>query len=164
MTGTTIAQELPILASPILTRIYAPEDFGVLALFVAVTNIFGFIANGRYELAIVVAPEEEDAVNITALAIIIACVLSVFLLLIVIFFNNQISTILGNEEIRFWLYVMPPVVFLIGLFHALNYFNTRIKSFGTIAKVNVYKSVVSVIVKLVLGFLKTGYMVYSPAK
>jgi len=32
MTGTTIAQAIPIAISPILTRIYTPEDFGVFAL------------------------------------------------------------------------------------------------------------------------------------
>ena len=52
MTGATIAQAIPIAISPILTRIYTPEDFGIFALFIAITTIFGTIANGRYELAI----------------------------------------------------------------------------------------------------------------
>ena len=39
MTGTTIAQAIPIAISPILTRIYSPEDFGLLALFLAVFSI-----------------------------------------------------------------------------------------------------------------------------
>ena len=29
MTGATIAQAIPIAISPILTRIYSPEDFGI---------------------------------------------------------------------------------------------------------------------------------------
>ena len=41
MTGTTIAQAIPIGISPILTRIYSPEDFGLFALFLAITNIIG---------------------------------------------------------------------------------------------------------------------------
>jgi len=41
MTGTTIAQAIPIAISPILTRLYTPEDFGVFALFIAITSIFG---------------------------------------------------------------------------------------------------------------------------
>ncbi len=36
MTGTTIAQAIPIAISPILTRIYTPEDFGVFALFLII--------------------------------------------------------------------------------------------------------------------------------
>ena len=40
MTGTTIAQAIPIAINPILTRLYTPEDFGVFALFIAITSIF----------------------------------------------------------------------------------------------------------------------------
>ena len=47
-TGTSIAQFIPILISPILTRIYTPEDFGLFALFIAITVMFGSIANGKY--------------------------------------------------------------------------------------------------------------------
>ncbi len=39
MTGTTIAQAIPIAISPILTRIYTPQDFGVYALFVSIGDI-----------------------------------------------------------------------------------------------------------------------------
>ena len=42
MTGTTIAQAIPIAISPILTRIYTPEDFGVFALYIAIVS---FIAS-----------------------------------------------------------------------------------------------------------------------
>ena len=34
MTGTTIAQAIPIAISPILTRLYTPEDFGVFNLMI----------------------------------------------------------------------------------------------------------------------------------
>ena len=67
MTGTSLAQAIPIIISPILTRIYTPEDFGLLALFLSITNIIGSVANGRYELAIMLPKEDEDAINIAAL-------------------------------------------------------------------------------------------------
>ena len=39
MGGTLVAQTLPIVASPILTRIYTPGDYGVLAIYTAVLSI-----------------------------------------------------------------------------------------------------------------------------
>ncbi|MEA1954756.1 MAG: hypothetical protein U9O24_10240 [Campylobacterota bacterium] len=60
MTGTTIAQAIPIAISPILTRIYTLEDFGIFALFIAITAIFGSIANGRYELAIMLPKKDNN--------------------------------------------------------------------------------------------------------
>ena len=47
MTGTTIAQAIPIAISPILTRIYIPEDFGVFALYMSLAFILSVIATGR---------------------------------------------------------------------------------------------------------------------
>ena len=155
LTGTTIAQAIPVLIAPVLTRLYSPKDFGVAALFFSVTSILGVIANGRYELAIVLPVEDEDAINITALAILISPSLSILLLLIVIVFNHQIVVLLKCQEIAPWLYFAPLVVFLTGLFNALNYFHVRIKSFKKIATANVYRSIVSATVQLGLGFLKS---------
>jgi len=53
MAGTTIAQAIPIAISPILTRLYTPEEFGLFALFLAIVSIFGVVATMRYEMAIV---------------------------------------------------------------------------------------------------------------
>ena len=85
MTGTTIAQAIPIAISPILTRIYAPEDFGMFALYMSVASIISVIATGRYELAIMLPKKDEDAVNIVALSIIISFFVSFISLLIVFF-------------------------------------------------------------------------------
>ncbi len=63
MTGTTIAQAIPIAISPILTRIYTPEDFGVFALYMSVASLLSTLATGRYELAIMLPKKDEDAVN-----------------------------------------------------------------------------------------------------
>jgi len=98
MTGTTIAQAIPIAISPILTRIYTPEDFGILALFMAVSSIFGSIANGRYELAIMLPKKDEDAINIFALGFIINSVLSFLLLLTVLIFHDYLVELLNNKE------------------------------------------------------------------
>ncbi len=156
LTGATIAQAIPIAISPILTRLYTPNDFGVLALFVAITTIFGSIANARYELAIVLPEKEEDAINLVALSILISTSLSLILFVIVIFLKDIILVILDNQEISFWLYFSPLVVFFIGLFNALNYMHTRLKNFGLISKVNIIRSIGLSIIQLSFGFLKLG--------
>ncbi|SVD81723.1 uncharacterized protein METZ01_LOCUS434577, partial [marine metagenome] len=90
VTGTTIAQAIPIAISPILTRIYTPEDFGVLALFISITTILGTIANGRYELAIVLPKRDNNALELTALSIIITIGFSLLLVILVILFHDSL--------------------------------------------------------------------------
>ncbi|MEN6313789.1 MAG: hypothetical protein ABFD25_06035, partial [Clostridiaceae bacterium] len=42
--GTTFAQILTILAAPVLTRLYGPDDFGIWALYLSITSIISVIA------------------------------------------------------------------------------------------------------------------------
>ena len=113
MTGTTIAQAIPIAISPILTRIYTPEDFGIFAIFLAITLIIGSIANGRYELAIMIPKKDEDAINIFALGFIITTSISLLLLVLVLIFQKYFIFLLKNEEIGVWLYFVPISVFFL---------------------------------------------------
>ena len=156
MTGTTIAQAIPIAISPILTRIYTPEDFGVFALFIAITAILGTVANARYELAIMLPKKDEDAINIFALGFIITCFISLMLLILVLIFNDYFTKLFGNDEISFWLYFVPITVFFSGLFNILNYFNNRKKNYKDLRNATILKSIVLAVVQLSVGFVKTG--------
>jgi len=156
MTGTTIAQAIPIVITPILTRLYTPEDFGLLALFVSITAVLSSIANGRYELAIMLPEKDEDAINIAALGLLIAGCLSFFVLAIIFAFNVEIVNILGSQDIGRWLYFVPLVVLMAGLYNVLNYLNIRKKLYKDIAKSNVYKSTAMATVQLVMGYMKAG--------
>ena len=156
MTGSTIANAIPVAISPILTRIYSPEDFGLLALFVAITTIFGTIVNGRYELAIMLPKKDEDAINIVALGFIIMSLITLILFVIVIIFNEKIVHLLSNKDIGTWLYIVPLSIFLIGLFNLLNYFNNRKKHYKDIAKANIIKSITMVTFQIVVGYLREG--------
>lgn len=156
MTGTSVAQALPIAISPILTRIYTPEDFGVLALFTSLTFILGSIANGRYEAAIILPKEDDDALNIAALGTMISTALSLLLLIIIFFLSGRIAHAIGNDSVRPWLYLLPFSVFMTGLYNVLVFYNTRKKRFRDIAKASVLKSFILVIIQLLGGFIWTG--------
>jgi O-antigen/teichoic acid export membrane protein len=156
MTGTTIAQAIPIAISPILTRLYTPQDFGVFAFFLAITAIFGSIANARYELAIMLPKKDEDAINIFALGFIISTIISFLILVLVVLFNEYFVKLLGNKEIGIWFYFLPITVFLSGLWNNLSYFNNRKKQYKDLAKATIIKSIVIAIVQLSIGFIKGG--------
>ena len=71
MTGTSIAQAIPIAISPILTRIYTPDDFGIFALYMSIASIIAVIATGRYELAMMLPKKDSDAINILFISIVV---------------------------------------------------------------------------------------------
>ena len=125
MTGTTLAQALPIAISPILTRLYSPEDFGRFALYMAVAMMVSVVVTGRYELAILLPRQDRDAMHITALAMVLSVAISIVLLIVVLFFSDSIATLLGDTALAPWLYWVPASTLLLGFYQSLNYLSNR---------------------------------------
>lgn len=67
-TGTAAAQALGLGFSPILTRMYGPEAFGVLALFTASVSLATPLASLRFEMGIPLEHDDERADDLTGLA------------------------------------------------------------------------------------------------
>ena len=51
MAGGALAQALPLLLGPLLTRLYSPAQFGLYHLFMAVAANLAVVACARYEHA-----------------------------------------------------------------------------------------------------------------
>lgn len=156
MTGTTIAQAIPIAISPILTRIYTPEDFGIFALFLAIVGFFSVISSFRYEQAILVPKDDEDAINILALGFLINIFISIFLFLIVVVLHKEIANLFNNKEIETWLWFVPLTIFFIGLFNLLTYWNNRKKHYANITKATIIKSIILAVSQIAIGTIKSG--------
>ena len=156
MSGTIISQALPIALSPILARIYTPEDFGFLAVFMSLTAILGTIATGEYRCAIMLPKTDYEALILVKLSIFISLIFSLILLTIVIVFESDISSLLGIQEIKKWLYAVPFSVFLTGVFMTLNVYNNRLKNYKIMSQSLVVKSASMVSIQLFLGFVMSS--------
>lgn len=156
ISGTTIAQLLPVLISPILSRLYKPDAFGVLATFTSLTVIFSMIASGRYELAIVLPKKDSYGINILFLSFFLSLIISGILLLVVFLFHDKIVYLLKLPKISGWLYLIPFVVLFLSGYNALTYFLTRMKKFKQISTNKVIRSITVAIVQLGLFFTKNG--------
>jgi O-antigen/teichoic acid export membrane protein len=84
LSGTSLAQVIPALLAPVLTRLYHPADFGVFALVYAILTIFSVIVCLRYELAIVLPEKEEDALRLVSICVSLCLVVAVVLELVCI--------------------------------------------------------------------------------
>lgn len=156
ITGAVLAKILPLIFLPIFSRIYSPEDFGVASLFTGIVVILSTMANGRYELAIGLPKEKNEAVNIMALSFFIALIFSSLILILILFFGNEILNIINAEILKEWIYLIPLAIFLNGIFNILNYANNRLGAFREIAKCNMEKAALSVAVQTALGVFSKG--------
>ena len=153
VTGTTFAQIITILFSPIITRFYGPEAFGLLAIFTAITGIFSVILCLRYELAIMLPKSHEEAANVFGLSLFIMVLISILSVPILIFSQNYIEHFLKVSQLGPFFWLLPLSIFLTGLLLVLNYWNVRIKQFHRLAIAQVMSSSATTGTKLGMGFL-----------
>jgi O-antigen/teichoic acid export membrane protein len=66
--GTLIAQAAALAVSPIVSRLFSPDDFGAFAVYVAVLGVLIPIASLRYEMAIPVVSDDDEAAAVFRLA------------------------------------------------------------------------------------------------
>lgn len=152
VTGTAIAQAIPIAISPILTRLYTPDDFGVLALYLSITSVISIIATGRYEFAITLPPKDENALQIMWLSWIIVLGVALISFLVILIFHDQIVNALGNEKIGGWLYLVPLTIFFSGIYQTFNYWFNRKRRYAKLSKTRVIQTSGSSSVSLGVGF------------
>jgi O-antigen/teichoic acid export membrane protein len=150
ISGTTIAQFVAILLTPILTRIYTTEDFGELSLFMSITGILAVVSTMRYEMAVILPEKDEDAVNVMALSFLIAIGWAVLSLIAIFLFGNLISDFFGGAKNGGYIYLVPLAVLMLGMIQVLNFWSLRIKTF----KNNAYSRIGNAAVNngLALGF------------
>jgi len=153
MTGTTIAQAIPIAISPILTRLYSPQDFGLFALYSSILMILSVFATGKYELAITIPKMNIEAKNIVVLSISISIVLSVIVLVFLLLFSNQFAILLKNEQIEKLLYFLPISILSVGFYQSMNYYTNRESKFKRLAISRVMQSLSVACMNLFFGYV-----------
>ena len=90
LSGTALAQLIHLLFTPVLTRMYSPEEFGALALLISLSGLVTALATAKYDFAIVIAPKDERSYLDRAIFI-ISTAFMVFLALvsIALFFYGE---------------------------------------------------------------------------
>ena len=96
--GTVIAQIVTIAFSPIITRLYGPEAFGILGVFLSVVTILSTVSSLCYVHAVVLPKEDADGLRILYLSLKIAAIISLISAGIVIPFRQNIAVLLGMKQ------------------------------------------------------------------
>jgi O-antigen/teichoic acid export membrane protein len=153
MSGSVFAQMVLVLASPILTRLYPPEEFGLFALYGAILSILGVCSCGRYEMAIVLPKEEREAANLLGLSVLVCFSASLFFLALVPIRGAGWALLLKAPRLAPWLWLLPFHLFFTGAFLALNYWGTRQRQFKRLAGRQIMQSTVTIGAQLGSGWI-----------
>ncbi len=161
LSGSAAGQMVSILLAPILTRLYSPQQFGVLSVYTALLMILVVIASLRYELTIPLASDEKDALNLTALS---ACAL-VATTAIVAFATYAVPqsvmaalwpTPIDPGTVAWFRGVFVFGFLSLGGYYVALYLATRDGAFGPIARTRLYQGVVGPVSQIALALVGAG--------
>jgi len=159
MTGSTIAQILPIAFTPILTRLFSPEEFGLFAFYLSIVTFLLVISAGRYEQAIVLPKEDENAINIFALSFVILIVYTMVISVGLFFFTEFFLEKLNKPELNDWIWLIPFCVFFASSYKIFTYWSNRKKRFGRTSLAVMSQTSSRVSVQLIGGFKKNVLLI-----
>ena len=143
--GGSIATFVPLFLAPVLSRIYHPIDYGIVAVFMALINILNAFFNSHYNHSILIQRKVTNTVNAILLSNSINLIVSIALFFLLVFFPKIISFVSG-ENIIFskFIYLIPIVVFLNGFNSSMGSWYQKNANYKTISSLNIIYSLSSI--------------------
>lgn len=149
--GTALAQGIGIVALPLITRLYTPEDFSILAVFSSIVAIASVAICLRLEIAIPLPERDEDAANLFALAMGSCTLFSALCSVLLWKFSDEFITLLNQPTLRPYVWMLPLGIWLSGTYSAIQFWSTRKKRFPAIAKTRMSQNLGSVVTQIGFG-------------
>lgn len=158
-TGTAASQAIAMAFTPLITRLYGPEAFGLVGIFMSVVSLLGTVAAFGYPIAVVLPKFDADALGIARLSIYIGLGMALLTTIALYFFGADILSLLNAEAITAFVYLIPMAMFFSVLGGVLGQWLIREKAFALTAKYGVFTTLLISSVKTGLGFLQPTAMV-----
>ena len=150
--GTASAQALPILVTPLLTRLYRPDDFGTLGVFSAILGVMAVVVGGQYETAIPIPKEDETAANLLGVALLCVALTTGVSAIAVAFFGDEIAGLVRQRALGGLLWLLPIGLGGVGAYVTLQFWAVRNRAFPRIARTRVTQASGGVVIQLLLGW------------
>lgn len=156
MTGTAVAQVIPLAARPILSRMYTDQEFGLYSIYMSLAAAFVTIGALRYDLAVVMPESDSDARGVVKLASRLALCTSALVTFGMVIFAKPLAHLLGNEAAAQYLPAVGLLVFAMTQISSRQYWLNRRKRYKEMARNRMGQSIGSTGVQLSAGMVAPG--------
>jgi O-antigen/teichoic acid export membrane protein len=152
LAGAGAGQVVLIAATPILTRLFTPYDFGVLTIITSLSVVVGSVAALRLDMAVPLAVHDLDAARLLRLGVTVSVLIGCSLTSLVLASGHLLDGLIASESSA-WLWSFPLVGSLIACSQLLTQMAVRQRNYELIARQNIIRSAATVAVQLALAFV-----------
>ncbi|WP_309108041.1 oligosaccharide flippase family protein [Arthrobacter sp.] len=149
--GSAGGQGILLLASPLLTRLYAPTDFGSLAVLTAFSAVIAVFATLRWEAGIVLPQKDTDAKALGWLALGSAAFISFLAYISTQLWPSSIELFAGSGAASIYSWILPLTIMAISFHKILSAWMVRKEQFVRLGQRNFLVGFGQLCVQLGLG-------------
>jgi O-antigen/teichoic acid export membrane protein len=153
--GTAGAQAIGIAFSPIITRLYGPEAFGLLGTFLALITILTPLAALSYPIAIVLPKHDAEARALSKISIYISLGIAGIISIALLVKGNLLLDLLGATAISAFKFLIPVNILFAAWLQIVEHWLIRKKLF-------VIKAKTAVVAAALINSAKTGVGLFHP--
>lgn len=153
VSGNAMAQAIGVLAMPVVTRLYTPEDYSILSLFMQIVFFINILITFRYEYFINLSKNKYRASNTIKTIITIGFTMLPIILIILYFGGNIISEQLNNKSIVNYLIVSPFLALLISISIAFQFMSQWLENYKVSGRSEIVNKFGVMIFSIILYFI-----------
>ena len=149
-TSLFIVQIITYLSSPLITRIYSPESFGLFASYTSIISILTVASTFSYELAINFPDDDESPIYLVWICFVLLFFTAFILIFafIFIFLFRDISP-LKNQLLDEFIFLIPLGMLITGFYSPLYYLSIRYEMFSLLGKLRIRESIFGLFITLI---------------
>lgn len=152
--GSAVSSIILLCITPILTRLYTPEDFGVLSIFTSILYVLMIIVSLRYEAALVLPKEKKAALALLFIANASTFIVSGIVILLLVM--TPFTTWIGIGETHSFFWILGLSLLFVGIFQSMNNWALRYEQYDIINRAKISMNTGQGFGQLVFGFLNIG--------
>lgn len=167
-TGAVAAQGIMALALPVLTRLYAPADFNLLAVYASTLGLLTVASCLRFNVAIPLPTDDRSGADLLILALASGATCALLVAVPIVLAPQATAKLLGQPGIRTYLWMFPFGIFFASAYDALQYWASRKRRFALVMRTRVTRAIAGAGTQLAIGAsasgpfgLIFGHMIYS---
>lgn len=153
--SAALAQGLLLAISPLITRLYGPEDVGGFGVILGLGALVGSVGTGRLEHAIPVARRGVDAIRIALLGAVLVALTSI-LSVALIGLVSAWGLVKDPDWQKFPLMAIPVIASSLAFFQLVNALLLRQHAYRSVGMNKIYQGGVTGLLQLLLGWAALG--------
>jgi O-antigen/teichoic acid export membrane protein len=168
MSGAVAAQGIAVLAMPVLTRLYGPTEFGLLASYVAILTILLSVSTLSLNLAITLPESDDEAMHLVVLASAIGLAVVLVLAVMIAVDGPGVAALVRQPGLEPYLWLLPVGLGASALYAVLQSWAARKKRFALVAQTRMTRAVAGFGTQIGMGIVHStplglllGHAIYS---